>query len=244
MVVKSEGHVTSSLMSGSPEPRFFPSPETASDEGLVCFGGRLSVEWLIDAYSHGIFPWPIFDQQEMMAWWSPDPRGIIEFDRMHVSRRLRRTCRSGKFELSLNEDFAGVIEGCAQAQDRCLDTWLTDEMILAYRRLHELGLAHSVEAWHEDHLAGGIYGVALGGLFAAESMFYQVRDASKVALVQLIHHLRIRGYTLLDVQLLNPHTKSLGGMEIPRSEYLRRLSAALSANATIGERLAGDLKEL
>ena len=124
-------------------------------------------------------------------------------------------------------DFAGVIRGCAMAPGRLNQTWLTPEMIDAYIRLHELGHAHSVEVWHEHELAGGVYGVAIGGLFAAESKFYRVRDASKVALVHLVEHLRERGYTLLDIQQLTPHTARLGAMAIPRVEYLARLAKAI-----------------
>ena len=142
----------------------------------------VDVEWLLDAYRHGIFPWPITDFEAPLAWWSPDPRAVIEFDRFHVSRRLRRTCRSGKFKVTRDRDFAGVIRGCAMAPSRVGQTWLTPEMIDAYIRLHDRGHAHSVEVWHGGDLAGGVYGVGIGGLFSAESKFYRVRDASKVAL--------------------------------------------------------------
>ena len=152
---------------------------------------------------------------------------MIEFDRFHVSRRLRRTCRSGKFEVARDRDFAGVIRGCAMAPSRVGQTWLTPEMIDAYIRLHELGHAHSVEAWYQGELAGGVYGVSIGGLFSAESKFYRVRDASKVALVHLVEHLRLRGYVLMDIQQLTPHTARLGAVAIPRPEYLARLAEAI-----------------
>ncbi len=198
-------------------------------------GGRLTPEWLLDAYGHGIFPWPIHD--ELLAWWSPDPRAVLEFDNLHISRRLARTLRRGSFEVTCDRNFAGVIHGCATAQDRLQHTWLTRDMQTAYLRLHRLGFAHSVEAWHEGHLAGGVYGVALGAAFSAESMFYRVTDASKVALVHLIDHLRCRGYQLLDIQQLTPHTRRLGGTEIPRAVFLRRLHAALRAPVSFGTRL-------
>jgi leucyl/phenylalanyl-tRNA--protein transferase len=210
----------------------FPPAEDADPEGLVGFGGELSPEWLLDAYRHGIFPWPITDFEAPLAWWSPHPRAIIEFDRFHVSRRLRRTCRSTKFEITRDVDFASVIRGCSMAPSRLNQTWLTPEMIDAYIRLHHLGYAHSVEVWHQHELAGGIYGVAIGGLFAAESKFYRVRDASKVALVQLVEHLRDRGYTLLDIQQLTPHTARFGAATIPRAEYLRRLADAIDRPVT------------
>jgi leucyl/phenylalanyl-tRNA--protein transferase len=217
--------------------RFFPPAELAEPEGVVLFGGKLEPEWLLDAYAHGIFPWPIFDGTDIMVWWSPDPRAIFELDRFYISRRLARTCRSGRFEVTCNRDFLGVITGCATAGDRRHNTWLTPKMIQAYCRLHELGHAHSIEVWHQGELAGGTYGVAIGGLFAGESMFHRVRDASKVALVHLVHHLRARGYTLFDIQQKTDHTASLGAAEIPRDDYLRRLREARQLPVTFGERL-------
>lgn len=198
-------------------------------------GGQLTPDWLLDAYRHGIFPWPIHD--DLLAWWSPDPRAVLEFDNLHVSRRLARTLRRARFEVTCDRDFAGVIHGCASAQDRLQHTWLTRDMQTAYLRLHRLGFAHSVEAWHQGHLAGGVYGVVLGAAFFAESMFYRVTDASKVALVHLIDHLRCRGYQLFDIQQLTPHTQRLGGSEIPRAAFLRRLQAALRAPVSFGTRL-------
>ncbi len=215
-----------------PPSDYFPPAQDADPEGLVGFGGELSPEWLLDAYRHGIFPWPITDFEAPLAWWSPDPRAIIEFDRFHVSRRLRRTCRSGKFEVTKDLEFGNVIRGCAMAPSRIGQTWLTPEMIEAYIRLHELGYAHSVEVWHQHELAGGVYGVAIGGLFAAESKFFRVRDASKVALVHLVAHLRERGFTLLDIQQLTPHTARLGAMAIPRAKYLARLAEAVELPVT------------
>jgi leucyl/phenylalanyl-tRNA--protein transferase len=209
----------------------------AEPEGVVLFGGKLTPEWLLDAYAHGIFPWPIFDGTDIMVWWSPDPRAIFELDQFHVSRRLARTCRSGAFEVTCDRDFPGVIAGCATAGDRRHNTWLTPKMIEAYARLFELGHAHSVEVWHEGALVGGTYGVAMGGLFAGESMFHRMRDASKVALVHLVHHLRMRGYSLFDIQQCTDHTVSLGAVDIPRETYLRRLQTALAANVSFGTAL-------
>jgi len=193
-------------------------------------GGELSRAWLLDAYQHGIFPWPL--SGGMLAWWSPDPRAVIEFADFSPSRRLLRTYRSGRFTVTRDRDFAGVITGCATAQERKEGTWITPEMKTAYLALHHEGIAHSVEAWDGETLAGGVYGLALGSYFAAESMFYHVRDASKVALVALVEHLRERGYQLLDIQQLTPHTASFGASNIPRSEFMARLSAALAAQAT------------
>jgi leucyl/phenylalanyl-tRNA--protein transferase len=220
---------------GLSRPQFFPSPLTTNAEGLVCVGGRLAPEWLLDAYRHGIFPWPVWDD-EPMAWWSLDPRAVIELDGLHISRRLARTLAGGKFEVTFDEDFAGVIRGCAMAKGRRGQTWLTPAMIAAYVAMHRLGPAHSVEVWCEGRLAGGTYGMAIGAVFAAESMFHYVSDASKVALVRLIERLRERGYALVDVQQLTPHTERLGAIEIPRLEYLRRLAAARDLPVAFGGR--------
>ncbi|MGE0610009.1 MAG: leucyl/phenylalanyl-tRNA--protein transferase [Pirellulales bacterium] len=218
--------------------RHFPPAASARREGLLAVGGRLDPDWLLDAYSHGIFPWPFRDQT--LAWWSPDPRAVIEFDRLIVSRRLARTCRGQRFTVTCNQDFAGVVRGCATAQDRGEETWIVPEMRMAYQELHRLGYAHSIEVWHQGQLAGGTYGVAIGGLFAAESMFHYVTDASKVALVCLVRHLRSRGFQLLDIQQLTPHTASLGASEIRRSAYLTRLAAAIDLPVTFGTELSGN----
>ena len=209
--------------------RYFPAVEQTDAAGLIGVGGELSRAWLLDAYQHGIFPWPLSDG--LLAWWSPDPRAVIEFSDFCPSRRLLRTCRSGRFTVTRDQDFAGVITGCATAQKRESGTWITPEMKESYIALHQEGIAHSVEAWHEGVLAGGVYGLALGGYFAAESMFYQVRDGSKVALVALVEHLRERGFQLLDIQQLTPHTASFGARTIPRTEFLTRLRSALAAPA-------------
>ena len=209
----------------------------AEPEGVVLFGGKLTPEWLLDAYAHGIFPWPIFDGTDVMVWWSPDPRAIFELDKFHITKRLARTCRSGHFEVTCDRDFAGVITGCATANDRESNTWLTPKMIEAYSRLHALGHAHSIEVWQDGQLVGGTYGIAIGGLFAGESMFHRVRDASKVALAHLVHHLRLRGYTLFDIQQRTDHTASLGAIDIPRETYLHRLAIALSHPITFGVQL-------
>jgi len=211
---------------------YFPPAESADAEGLLLFGGELTSDWILDAYRHGIFPWPVFEDVELMAWWSPDPRAVIELDQMHVSHRLQRTLRSGRFRVSVDRAFAGVIRGCATAQDRRGATWLTPEMIRVYTELYDMGYAHSVEVWHQDRLAGGVYGIAMGAFFSAESMFYRVRDASKVALVHLVQRLQLRGYDLLDIQQLTEHTQRLGATEISRGQYLVRLLRAMQRPAS------------
>jgi leucyl/phenylalanyl-tRNA---protein transferase len=197
-------------------------PERADETGLVAVGGDLEPATLVLAYRSGVFPW--FGEEDPILWWSPDPRAIIEMDGLYISRRLERTRRSGKFQLTINRAFGAVIRSCA---DRAGGTWITRAMLFAYERLHRLGIAHSVEAWHAGALAGGVYGVALGGFFSGESMFARVNDASKVALAFLFDHLRTRGFQLFDTQVRTDHTTSLGAIEIPRREYLAQLHAAL-----------------
>ncbi len=208
--------------------RFFLDPERADADGLVAIGGDLSPSLLLDAYRRGIFPW--FDEESPILWWSPDPRAIFELDGMHVSRRLARTVRSGKFTATVDHAFTEVMRGCAHRPGD--GVWITRDMIDAYTRLHEKGHAHSVEVWHDGQLAGGVYGVSVGGLFAGESMFTRVRDASKVALVHLMERLRQRGFQLFDVQFLNEHTARLGAIEIPRREYLARLRKAVACEVS------------
>jgi leucyl/phenylalanyl-tRNA--protein transferase len=210
----------------------FLDPQFADAEGLVGVGGDLSPERLLQAYRRGIFPF--YDDSMPILWWSPDPRAIIEVDGLRVSRRLARTVRSGRFHVTINRAFPAVIEGCAR-RDSADGVWITRDMAAAYERLHRLGHAHSVEVWHGPDLAGGLYGVGIGGFFAGESMFSRVRDASKVALVFLMERLRDAGFQLFDVQFINPHTASLGATEVPRAEYLRRLRQALACATTLGE---------
>ena len=204
-------------------------PAAADAQGFVAIGGDLRPATLLRAYRRGVFPW--YDESIPICWWSPDPRAILPLDHLHVSRRLARTLRSGRFRTTLDLDFAGVIHGCAE--NRGDGTWLVPEMIAAYERLHELGHAHSIEVWHGDALAGGLYGVGIGGFFSAESMFHRVTDASKAAVVSLVNRLREGGFQLLDIQFLTAHTARLGGVEIPRSEYLRRLAIAVEARGQL-----------
>ena len=216
---------------------FFPDATEADEQGLVAIGGCLKPDWLLDAYSHGLFPWPFADDRKRyhLGWFSTDPRCIFEFDRFHVSRRLARPCRSGKFTVTSDRDFRGVMLACATASHREGGTWITPKMIDAYTELHRLGHAHSVETWHEGRLVGGVYGVALRGLFAAESMFFRQRDASKVALVALIKHLQTCGFQLIDIQVATEHTLRLGAVEISRNDYLVRLHEALNVHADFGK---------
>lgn len=205
----------------------FPSPSTATADGLVAVGGDLSVERLLVAYRSGIFPWPIF-ADDLMTWFSPDPRAILELDRLHVSRSLAKKMRKGIFEVRINTCFDEVVRGCAAPTPDRPSTWITHEIARAYRRLHAAGYAHSVETWQNGELVGGLYGVAIGGFFAGESMFSRRPDASKIALVHLVERLSGRGFELLDIQQATRHLLSLGAEEIPRSIYLARLERSLA----------------
>ena len=206
-----------------PSCRFrFPDPDSADAEGLVAHGGDLEPSTLVAAYRLGIFPWP-YDETALL-WWSPNPRAVLPLDALHVSRRLARTLRGDRFRVTINAAFAAVIDGCAAREE----TWITPALRAAYVRLHGLGWTHSVEVWDADGaLAGGLYGVAIGGLFAAESMFHRARDASKVAVVALVQHARRVGITLVDVQVPSSHLASFGALAIPRRDYLDRLARAL-----------------
>ncbi|HBT78397.1 MAG TPA: leucyl/phenylalanyl-tRNA--protein transferase [Planctomycetaceae bacterium] len=217
-------------MTSTPNPlgpsRYFPDPdEIENDYGIVALGLPLRREILVDAYSHGIFPWP--HGRGAVPWCSPDPRAVLPLESPHWSRRLLRTVRSGKFEVSFNRDFAAVIRACATTGNRTNEMWITPAMRRAYINLHETGLAHSVETRLDGVLVGGTYGVAIRGLFAGESMFHLVTDASTVAIHHLCEHLRARGFSLFDIQMLTPHTARFGAVEISRAEYVRRLHAAL-----------------
>jgi leucyl/phenylalanyl-tRNA--protein transferase len=196
----------------------------AGRSDVIGAGADLEPGTLLAAYRSGMFPMPAPDEQTML-WWSPYRRGIVPLERLHVSRSLRRSCR--RFEVRVDTAFPDVVAGCADP--RRPGSWITPEIARAYLRLHRLGWAHSVEAWRDGALAGGVYGVAIGGLFAGESMFSRRTDASKVALVGLVARLVKAGPAgrLLDVQWATPHLQTLGAVEIPRREYLRRLRSAL-----------------
>jgi leucyl/phenylalanyl-tRNA---protein transferase len=193
------------------------------DGEIVGIGADLQPGTLLRAYRTGLFPMRL-RARGPLAWWSPDPRGVIPLDAMHVSRSLRRSCR--RFEIRVDTAFEAVVRACADPKRP--HGWIDEEFVAAYIALHRLGWAHSVEAWRADQLEGGLYGVAIGGLFAAESKFHRERDASKVALVGLVELMRAERATLLDVQWTTPHLESLGAIEVPRDEYLARLESAIA----------------
>ncbi|MCG6894708.1 MAG: leucyl/phenylalanyl-tRNA--protein transferase [Desulfobacteraceae bacterium] len=210
------------------DPVGFPPPHLASDSGLLAVGGDLHTERLLTAYAMGIFPW--YSRGEPILWWSPDPRLVLYPSELHISRRLQRTMRQSRFEVTVDRDFDAVIRHCADApRAQGPGTWIVEEMIGAYRKLHAEGYAHSVEAWRGSELAGGLYGVCLGHCFFGESMFARIRDASKVAFVHLVRGLHRKGCRLIDCQVTSEHLKRLGAREIPRSTFLRELKAVLNA---------------
>jgi leucyl/phenylalanyl-tRNA--protein transferase len=185
---------------------------------------------LIAAYSQGIFPMAHDDGE--IYWYDPNPRAIIPLTTFHVPRRLRRTVRSGRFEVRFNHNFRAVMEACAEPAPEREETWISDAMVDVYSELHAMGNAHSVETWREGRLVGGLYGVAIRGLFAGESMFSHERDASKVALVHLVERLRKGGFVLLDTQFTTEHLERFGTVEISRTEYKARLAYAMTIQAT------------
>ncbi len=201
----------------------FPALDATDEHGMVGVGADLEPGTLLHAYRHGVFPMPL-GVRGPIGWWSPDPRGILPLDRLVVSRSLRRSC--ARYEVRVDSSFAEVIDACADpGRD---GGWITPSIRAAYVRLHELGWVHSVEAWDDDGLAGGLYGVAIGGLFAGESMFHRRTDASKVALVALVEHLRAEcSGRLLDVQWPTEHLASLGVVAVARVRYVELLATAI-----------------
>lgn len=203
----------------------FPPPERADPCGLLAVGGDLSPARLLLGYSQGVFPW--YSAGEPILWWSPDPRLALFPEELHVPRSLRRVLNQEKYAITLDTAFPAVIRACGQAwRPQGPGTWLTPAMVRAYETLHRMGHAHSVEAWQDGELAGGLYGVALGRVFFGESMFRRAPDASKACLVRLVELLQGWGFTLLDCQQTTPHMQRFGAREIPRNEFLERLKEA------------------
>lgn len=204
----------------------FPDPELALDDpnGLLAIGGDLSAPRLLEAYNNGIFPW--FSEDSPILWWSPNPRAILLFDQLKVSQSLKKVLRKNVFQISFDKAFEQVISACAEPRKQEKSTWITDEMIESYIKLHLEDHAHSVEVWQQDKLVGGLYGITIGGIFCGESMFSRVANASKVALVHLVKHLQQKHFLLIDCQIMNPHLSSMGAINISRTQFLKLLKDA------------------
>ena len=210
----------------------FPSPFEAEPDGLLAVGGTLSSERLVAAYAQGIFPWYQGDQP--ILWWSPDPRCILLPENFHVPRSLRKLLRQEKFSVTMDTAFSRVINGCAQPRPYAEGTWLVPDMIAAFEGLHELGIAHSVEAWRGGALVGGVYGVALGRIFFGESMFYREPGASKVAFVHLAEALWAAGYHFIDCQQETANLLRFGARGVPRAAFMKRLAAGVAVRVPAG----------
>lgn len=211
----------------------FPDPMMAEDTGLLAVGGDLSVERLLLAYRSGIFPW--YSEGDPIMWFSPDPRLVIFLDNLYVSGTLKKVIKSNIFEVRFDTVFEEVIKRCAATDRRGQEgTWITGDMIGAYIRLHDEGYAHSVETFHEGKLVGGLYGVSLGGVFFGESMFYDMSNASKIALYYLVGKLKDWNFDFIDSQVPNDHMRSLGGVEVSRAEFLRMLEDSLRTETISG----------
>ena len=204
------------------ETLYFPDVNQANRDGILAIGGDLSPERLQLAYKSGIFPW--FETGDPILWWSPNPRMVLFLEELKISKSMRNILNKGEFSVTFNQNFRDVISYCQKVKrDGQNGTWITNDMIEAYCKLHELGIAKSVEVWQDDILVGGLYGVDLGHVFCGESMFSLVSNASKVAFITLVNHLKKENYKLLDCQVYNPHLESLGCREIPREEFMQIL---------------------
>jgi leucyl/phenylalanyl-tRNA--protein transferase len=214
-------------------PDNFPAIENALShpDGLLCFGGDLSDERLLCAYERGIFPW--YSEGQPIMWWSPSPRCVIYPDELVIRRSLKKSMRNGGYNFSMDQAFSDVIRCCAAPREDEAGTWITDAMQDAYRHLHALGYAHSVEIWKNDQLVGGLYGIAIGQVFFGESMFSTQRDTSKIALACLIHRIRDAGFKLIDAQVTSGHLISLGAREIERSRFHSELTTYCHMENTI-----------
>lgn len=201
----------------------FPPPHLALDEpnGLLAFGGDLSVERLLQAYENGIFPW--FSEGEPLLWWSPDPRGVLLLDEFYVSRSFKKFLKKHPYRISKNQAFEEVIRSCALTPRDDKGTWITTDMQHAYIRLHKAGYAHSIEVWEDDTLVGGLYGIGIGNVFCGESMFHRRTNASKLAFYHLVHYMKSNGCRFIDCQMQTEHLASLGVKSIARDEFLQLL---------------------
>lgn len=211
------------LDTNNPEQEFPALNKALSvPDGLLAIGGCLSKKRLLNAYRHGVFPW--FNPDDPILWWSPDPRLVLFPQKLIISRSLKKTLRKNVFSVTFDQAFDDVINACAEPRQQSTGTWITSEMNHAYRELHQLGMAHSVEAWHDGKLVGGLYGVAIGQVFFGESMFHTQTDASKVAFIYLVEQLKNWDYQMIDCQVHTSHLASLGAEEIKRNVFKKLLN--------------------
>jgi leucyl/phenylalanyl-tRNA---protein transferase len=210
----------------------FPPVRGAEPSGILAVGGDLSPERLLLAYRSGIFPW--YSDDDPIIWWSPDPRFVLFPEELYVSRTMRQVLARKIFDITLDRDFRGVIRGCREPRKKERGTWITDEMMEAYIRLHDLGFAHSAEAWQDGELVGGLYGISLGGCFFGESMFTRASNASKAAFIALVKRLRDLGFIIIDSQVYTGHLETLGARHIPRAEYLGYVNRGLTLDTIRG----------
>lgn len=204
---------------------FFPDPEEASSEGLLAVGGDLSEDRLLLAYESGIFPW--YSQDDPVLWWSPDPRCVLKIENLKISKSMRNIINRGIFRCTFDNEFSTVMDRCGSVRAEGEGTWITGEMLEAYNKLHDLGIAHSVEVWHNDKLVGGLYGLSLGNMFFGESMFSQMSNSSKYALICLCNALKSKGFEYIDCQIYNSHLGSLGAENMKRKDFLKLLKESM-----------------
>ena len=208
----------------------FPSPDSASEEGLVAVGGEITTVRVLSAYRQGIFPW--YSEDQPVLWWSPEPRAVLYPDKIKISRSLKKTLRKKNMRVTADQAFGEVNKACAGPRIQSPEggTWITDEMMVTYTQLHEMGYGHSIEVWLDEKLVGGLYGLALGSAFFGESMYSHAPDASKIALVHLAKYASSTGIEFIDCQLPTEHLSSMGAIDISRNEYLATLKDALQHN--------------
>lgn len=200
-------------------------------DGLLAFGGDLSIARLLLAYQSGIFPW--FSQNEPIMWWSPSQRGVLPLRDFHCSKSLKKLIRKNHYRISLNQDFEQVIQLCANIPRMDNGTWITDSMIQAYQRLHQHGHAHSIEVWQQNELVGGLYGVSVGRVFCGESMFHLHANCSKLAMFWLVHYLQLHQFDFIDCQMITPHLATMGGIAMPRKQFIDALNLSVNRQDTL-----------
>ncbi len=203
----------------------FPHPSLAAEDGLLAVGGDLQIERLLLAYENGIFPW--FNEEDPPLWWSPPMRAVIFPNELKISKSMKQELRKPGYEVRFNTDFSSVIKNCQLIRADQEGSWITEEFILTYTELHNMGIAHSAETYYNDELVGGLYGLTMGDIFCGESMFTKRSNASKIAMIKLTERLIEKGYELIDCQITNPHLESLGSREIPRADFLNTLYKSL-----------------